>query len=112
MRRNSITPFCASFASLEWVHTFMPSVTGVAHAAVRRDGELLVIAEVRHIDAELVGGVHHGRAVRDLDFRAVDDELRHLGRFLKGLDVHPASAPSGFYVFFNQTSFLFYVVHE
>jgi len=32
MRRNSITPFCASFATLEWVQTFMPSVTGVAQA--------------------------------------------------------------------------------
>jgi hypothetical protein len=32
MSRNSITPFCASLASLEFVHTFMPSVTGVAHA--------------------------------------------------------------------------------
>ena len=32
MSRNSITPFCASFAALECVQTFMPSVTGVAHA--------------------------------------------------------------------------------
>ena len=32
MSRNSITPFCAFFATLEWVQTFMPSVTGVAQA--------------------------------------------------------------------------------
>jgi hypothetical protein len=30
--RNSITPFCASTASSECVKTFIPSVTGVAHA--------------------------------------------------------------------------------
>src|SRR5438477_405417 len=43
-----------------------------AHAAVRRDRELLVIAEVRHVDTELVGGVHHRCAVRHLDRLAVD----------------------------------------
>ena len=32
MSRNSITPFCACFACSECVKTFMPSVTGVAHA--------------------------------------------------------------------------------
>ena len=32
MSRNSITPFCACTALDEWVNTFMPSVTGVAHA--------------------------------------------------------------------------------
>ncbi|MNC88297.1 hypothetical protein D3C83_40980 [compost metagenome] len=32
MSRNSITPFCASIACAECVWTFMPLVTGVAHA--------------------------------------------------------------------------------
>ncbi len=32
MSRNSITPFCAVIACSEWVNTFMPLVTGVAHA--------------------------------------------------------------------------------
>jgi hypothetical protein len=32
--RNSITPFCAFIAAGECVHTFMPSVTGVAHAGI------------------------------------------------------------------------------
>ena len=32
MSRNSITPFCAFTAGSECVHTFMPSVTGVAQA--------------------------------------------------------------------------------
>src|SRR5262249_41148078 len=48
-----------------------------AHAAVRRDRQLLVVAEVRHVDAELVRGVHHGGAVRDLDQLAVDLDLEH-----------------------------------
>src|SRR6202163_1140767 len=30
--RNSITPFCAATAASECVHTFMPSVAGVAQA--------------------------------------------------------------------------------
>ena len=34
MSRNSITPFCASFATFEVVQTFMPSATGVAHAGI------------------------------------------------------------------------------
>src|SRR2546421_519766 len=46
-----------------------------AHAAVRRDRQFLVIAEMRHVNAELVGGVHYGRAVRHLDRFAVDLEL-------------------------------------
>ena len=32
MSRNSITPFCALTACSECVHTFMPSVAGVAQA--------------------------------------------------------------------------------
>ena len=32
MSRNSITPFCAVFATGDWVRTFIPSVTGVAQA--------------------------------------------------------------------------------
>ncbi len=34
MSRNSITPFCAATAWSECVQTFMPSVTGVAHAGI------------------------------------------------------------------------------
>ncbi len=37
-----------------------------AHPAVGGDRQLLVIAEVRHVDAELVRGVHHRAAVRAL----------------------------------------------
>ena len=32
MSRNSITPFWAAMAGADWVHTFMPSVAGVAQA--------------------------------------------------------------------------------
>ncbi len=32
MSRNSITPCCAFTAGSEWVHTFMPSLAGVAQA--------------------------------------------------------------------------------
>ena len=59
-----MTPFCAFFAAGDCVQTFMPSVTGrrargqglgrlldlhQAHAAVGRDRELPVVAEVRHV---------------------------------------------------------------
>jgi hypothetical protein len=68
MSRNSITDFCASVALALWVRTIMPLVTGCrarrhrlghlfdvdqAHAAVGRDRQLLVIAEVRDVGAGL-----------------------------------------------------------
>ena len=49
-----------------------------AHAAVGRNRELLVVAEVRHVDAELVGRLHHGCTVLDLHFPAVDFDLEHV----------------------------------
>src|SRR3989475_403657 len=48
-----------------------------AHAAVGGDRELAVIAEVRHVDAELVGRVHHRGALRHLDRPAVDLDFHH-----------------------------------
>ena len=49
-----------------------------AHAAVGRDRELLVIAEVRDVDAEPVRGLHHHGAGRHLDRPAVDLDLGHV----------------------------------
>ena len=48
-----------------------------AHAAVGRDAELLVIAEMRHVDAGGVGGMHHHAAGRDADRLAVELEFDH-----------------------------------
>jgi len=63
-----------------------------AHAAVGRDRQLLVIAEVRHVDAELVGGVHHGGPVGHLDQLAVDFDLEHLGGFFEMEAAAPSAA--------------------
>jgi hypothetical protein len=43
-----------------------------AHPAVGGDRQLLVIAEMRNVDAELVRSIHHGAAMRHLHGAAVD----------------------------------------
>ena len=43
-----------------------------AHPAVCRDGQLLVIAKMRHVHAELVGRMHDHAALLHFDFLAVD----------------------------------------
>ena len=43
-----------------------------AHPAVGRDGQLLVIAKMRHVHAELVGRMHDHAALLHFDFLAVD----------------------------------------
>jgi hypothetical protein len=43
-----------------------------AHAAVRRDRQLAVIAEMRDVDAEPVGGIHDGAAFGHFERLAVD----------------------------------------
>ncbi|MNN45937.1 hypothetical protein D3C81_1602940 [compost metagenome] len=43
-----------------------------AHAAVRRDGEFAVVAEMRDVGAQLAGGFHHEAAFRNLYLLAVD----------------------------------------
>ena len=48
-----------------------------AHPAVGRDAELLVVAEVRHVDVELGRGVHHHAAGADLDLPAVNLDFDH-----------------------------------
>ena len=48
-----------------------------AHAAVGRNGEFLVIAEVRNVEAQLMGGLHNHTARRHLDLLAVDFEFNH-----------------------------------
>jgi len=46
-----------------------------AHAAVGRDGQLLVVAEVRDVGAGNRGSIHHRAAVGNLDLLAVDFDL-------------------------------------
>src|SRR6185437_11090063 len=48
-----------------------------AHAAIAGDGEPLVVAEMRHLDAGMLAGLQHRRIGRNLDLDAVDLELRH-----------------------------------
>ena len=50
-----------------------------AHAAVGRDRELLVIAEVRDVGARLVGRMHDHAAFGDLDLLAVEFDFDHVG---------------------------------
>ena len=50
-----------------------------AHPAVGRDGQLLVVAEVRHVDVELGRSIHHHAAGADLDFPAVNLDFNHGG---------------------------------
>jgi hypothetical protein len=78
--------FCACTALSLWVRTIMPGDTGVAqagigfgafldfdqaHAAVGRDRQFLVIAEVRDVGSQFVCGVHHHGTWWDFDFLAV-----------------------------------------
>ena len=70
----------------------MPAVTGVAQAgralgafststrhmrAAGGDGEFLVIAEMRHVDARRVGGVHHHAAFGDRYLLPIDFDFDH-----------------------------------
>jgi hypothetical protein len=48
-----------------------------AHPAVGRDRQLLVVAEVRHVDVELRRSIHHHAAFVDCDFAAVDFDFDH-----------------------------------
>ena len=48
-----------------------------AHAAVARDREPLVVAEMGHLDAHLLARLEYGRAGLDLDLDAVDAQRRH-----------------------------------
>ena len=48
-----------------------------AHAAVGRDAQFLVVAEMRDVDAGRVGGVHDHAAVGHGDLVAVDVEFSH-----------------------------------
>ena len=48
-----------------------------AHAAIAGDRQALVVAEARDLDADLLAGLQHGGARRDLDLDTVDDQLRH-----------------------------------
>ncbi|MNM74069.1 hypothetical protein D3C81_858190 [compost metagenome] len=43
-----------------------------AHAAVGRDGQFAVVAEVRDVGAQLAGGFHHQAALSNLNLLAVD----------------------------------------
>jgi hypothetical protein len=52
-----------------------------AHAAVGRDGQFLVIAEVRDVGADLVGSVHHHAAFRHFNLLAVYFDFNHGCRF-------------------------------
>ena len=47
------------------------------HAAVGRDAQLLVIAKMRHIGAQLVGRMHDHAARRDFDLLAVKFDFDH-----------------------------------
>jgi hypothetical protein len=49
-----------------------------AHAAVRCDRQLLVVAEVRDVGAALVGRVHHHAAFRNLNLLAVEFDFDHV----------------------------------
>ena len=48
-----------------------------AHPAVRSDGELLVVAEMRHVDAERMRRLDHRAAGGDLKRLAVDFDVQH-----------------------------------
>lgn len=81
-----MTDFWAALAFSEQVCTTMPLVTGwrrpaapwapfhfnQAHAAVGRDGQFLVVAEMRHVKPDLLGRMHHHAAFGHFDFIAVD----------------------------------------
>ena len=56
-----------------------------AHAAVRCDRQFLVIAEVRNVGSQFVGGVHHHATSRDFDFFAVYFDFNHGDRYLTQL---------------------------
>ena len=49
-----------------------------AHAAVGRDRKLLVITEVRHVNAQLVGGVHDHAASGHLYLLTIDLKFNHV----------------------------------
>ena len=48
-----------------------------AHPAIAGDRKSLMEAEMGNLDAQAFARLHHGRARLDLDFNAVDGELRH-----------------------------------
>ncbi len=56
-----------------------------AHTAVRSDRQFLVIAEVRNVGSQFVGGVHHHATSRDFDFFAVYFDFNHGDRYLTQL---------------------------
>jgi hypothetical protein len=49
-----------------------------AHAAVGRDAELLVVAEMRNVGARLLGRMHDHAAFDDVDLLAVEFDFYHL----------------------------------
>ncbi len=60
-----------------------------AHAAVRRNGQFLVIAKMRDVGAKLVGSVHHHAAFLHLDFFAVNFDFNHGSVFCRRVrDAH------------------------
>ena len=93
MSRNSITPSRA-FLTIARVGADRLAVGGgkraarlrlgrprrhldQAHAAIAGDRQPLVIAEARDLLARKLARLQHGRALRNLEFDAVDGDLRH-----------------------------------
>ena len=99
MSRNSITDCCALIALSLLVRTTMPCVTGVAQAGIGLGAfststrhmrqlaamrELLVIAEVRDVDARRVGRMHHHAALGHADLLAVEFDFDHATHVRRG----------------------------
>ena len=51
-----------------------------AHAAIRRDAQLLVIAKVGNKSARLLGRMHHHAALYHFNLLAVEFDFNHVGR--------------------------------
>ena len=61
------------------------------HAAIGRDGQFLVVAEVRNVGARLVGRMHDHAAFGHFDLLAVDFNFNH-GRFVRFRSLRPPAS--------------------
>ena len=92
MSRNSITPSRAFLTIAVSVRIVWPSAAGraqlacglggpgatyQAHAAIACDAEPLVVAKARDFLPRQLARLEHGGALRNLDLKAVDGDLRH-----------------------------------
>ena len=66
-----------------------------AHAAVGRDRQLLVIAEMRHVNAKTIGSIHDGAAFGHFERPAVDLELDHGVSRISDSPIAPRPAGEG-----------------